>query len=372
MKRFIILILITIIVSGCGVIRVNRTSTPKTVVPIGIYKSANAGETWESKSNIYSTKGEVRTFTDSNITTLIQDPNDPMTLYAGTNSKGLVYTYNGAEGWQSTLTNKGVVNAIAVDTSDKCVVYAALYNTIFKTIDCNRTWNQVHFSTLDKEFFTTLAIDPARSNVVFAGTSRGTLLVSRDAGISWQVSVFFPSQLSQLLIQPDNANIMYLATVSRGLYYSDNGGSTWSETSKLDAVIIDRKLTQGTVVATTTGQFGNLKNANTFRSMSLDSTQPNSLLYSNNYGIFRFTGGSSWREIQILNKPAEEIVYAIAVNPQNPQMLALTTTGAYYLTDDGGANWSVKVLPAAGIPRFLIINPKQPKEVYIGFYQTAK
>jgi uncharacterized protein (TIGR03437 family) len=78
-----------------------------------------------------------------------------------------------------------------------------------------------------------LVIDPANPNKFYALESNGSkaapLMVSGDAGITWQARNFGPNVIDipqDLVVDPDLPNTLYLATVS-SVYRSSDGGVSW-------------------------------------------------------------------------------------------------------------------------------------------------
>jgi photosystem II stability/assembly factor-like uncharacterized protein len=302
------------------------------------------------------------------------DPTDESTIYVGTADKGLLYTHSSGDAWFYTLLGQGVVNAVAVDPADRCTLYAAVFNKIYKSTDCAREWKVVHLSSLEGEYFTAISVDPENSRIVYLGTQRGTLIRSLDSGFSWEAIKFFPSPLVKIIVNPKNSQALIVATNSSGIYQSTDGGSNWSnlmEKPVLNAAELEKtKLNPDQKPNDKPQQLKSLGGASNYFDLIQDPSDLNQLLYACNYGIFRLSADGIWREISILNKPTQEKVVAVALNPANSQELFFVTDGAYYQSADGGVNWTVKPLPTAGTPRFLIVKPSNVQEAYIGYYKA--
>lgn len=364
MKKAIFLApFLLLLLSGCGILQFNSSTPEQLATPTGFYRTTDRGATWDAKMDIYSIGGQGLTFAGTNITTMVLDPNDSNTIYLGTENRGLIYSYNGGDAWFYTAPTAGVVNAVAVDYSNKCTVYVAIFNRVYKTTDCNRTWQEIHLSSVEGEFFTSLAVDPHDNRIVYLGTSRGTLLKSLDAGFSWQVNEFFNDRVAKIIVNPNDSTKVFVATGAAGIFYSADSAGSWQS-------LLDREvLTNTQDVSEPNKLLNSFGGANILLSLAFDYTQNNGLIYSSNYGIFRLLDSGQWQEISILNKPNEESVIAIGVNPKNGQEIYFTTTGAFYQTVNNGVDWTVKPLISAGLPQHLIINPDKPDSLYLGFYQ---
>jgi len=375
MKRLLALLLFIPFVAGCGIIQVDGgKKTSSVTAATGFYKSSDKGDTWQLKSSVYGVNGESKTFAGSSAVFMTMDPTDEKTIYLGTVDKGLLYTNDSGEAWSYTLLGQGVINAVAVDPADRCTLYAAVFNKIYKSVDCAREWKVIHLSSLDGEYFTAVTVDPQNSRVVYLGTQRGTFIRSLDAGFSWEAIKFFPSPIVKIIVNPKNSKRIFLATISSGVYQSDDNGLTWKNLLDNEvlnvAELVKQKLDPKEVLDKKNSTLKSLSGASNYYDLLEDPTALDQLLYASNYGIFRLSADGIWREIAILNKPTEEKVVALAINPVNSQELFFVTDGAYYQTRDGGTNWTVKNIPLAGSPRYLLVKPSNVQESYIGYYKA--
>ena len=228
MKRLFLLLLLIPVLSGCGVIQINSGSKTSSTAPApGFYRSSDRGDTWSAKTSVYSVGGEGKSFSGSSVIAMTIDPTDEKTIYVGTADKGLLYTTNSGDSWFYTLLGQGVINGVAVDPSDRCTLYAAVFNKLYKSIDCAREWKVVHLSSLEGEYFTSVVVDPLNSRTVYLGTQRATLLRSLDAGFSWEAIKFFPSPIAKIIVNPKNDQRLIVATVSAGIFQSDDAGLNW-------------------------------------------------------------------------------------------------------------------------------------------------
>ena len=365
MKKILLLILLPLAVAGCTVIKVNKSgSQPSQTPSTGFYKTIDRGENWQFKSSILAVRGENKSFSGANVSAAVIDPTDSKTIYLGTVDRGLLYSTNRGEGWQETLTGQGVINSIAVDPQDRCTIYAAVFNKIYKTTDCAREWKMVHLSSLEGEYYSALAVDQQNPRLVYIGTSKGTLLASKDAGFSWEAIKYFPSRVSWMTVNPGKTKEFYVATVSSGLQFSGDNAVTWKSLGELPVQI------SSPVSGKPNPLLKDLAGTGNYLYLVYDFSDNGKLLYSNNYGMFRLTENNNWREIAILNKPKQERILALAINPSNGQEIFFVTDGALYQTKNGGVDWTVRKLPTPGSPRFLLLNPANANELYVTFFKS--
>src|SRR3989344_3309444 len=110
---------VLVLVTGCGIIRV-QNATPQATVPTGgLFVSTTSGESWVPRSSLYTVDGQAAQVGYNKILAVEVDPSDPNTVYVATDA-GLYYTYNWGEGWFMTLNAQGVVNDVTVDQTDRC------------------------------------------------------------------------------------------------------------------------------------------------------------------------------------------------------------------------------------------------------------
>jgi len=365
------------------------------VGPVGVYQSTNYGADWITKTN---------GITDTNIQAIAINPQNPLTMLAGT-VKGNVYvSFDGAENWtlsanlgkpikriffnpyeaqqawvfsrdtfaQNELfrsTNLSDWDSIAVDTNGSAnagldflpgSIWVAGGNLYFST-DGGDHWNEIN------NFYgeaNTLAIDPAQPQVIYLGSDMG-LEKSFNGGTDWQeinqgLSGMFPLSLAA---SSGEIETVYAKTY-QGIYRSFNGGNTWEN------------LYHG-------------KGGNTRSNLKVDPFAPNRVYYGPNCPDefcldLSMDYGNSWNivtttvPITYLGNYFE--VSAIAPHPQtsgrilaglsvnfpgfNPWVKSL---GFVYVSDDYGENWS-QIAPTLVVSRVekIVYDAVDPDLVYMG------
>lgn len=138
----------------------------------GVFKSADKAETWQQKVALAAVKpGSIA---NVNVVTMVFDPQDPRTIYLGTAENGLFYTTDGTDSWlQVGAFQSGRINAVAVDAKDKCNVYVAIGNKIFKTTDCTRSWQNIYVDPRPDQIVTSVIVDFYNSSIIYAGLGGG-------------------------------------------------------------------------------------------------------------------------------------------------------------------------------------------------------
>jgi len=225
-------------------------------------------------------------------------------------------------------------------------------------------WKAVNAGLTNMEV-RSLAIDPARSTTLYAGTHNG-LFKSLDGGATWRPSGLPDRATTHLVIDFVNPSILYAATqitrtgyfcYERVLFKSTDGGATWSD-------------------SVTPPDQG----CDTIRVLLLDPTDANTLVYAaytlTDYG-FNFLksthGGATWKRLPPrYSSPPHfwDDVAAIAINPLAPNNLyaagwRFPDPSGVFKSVDGGATWSQTGLMDTNVT-VLAIDPRDPSTLYAG------
>ncbi|MDD3284662.1 MAG: YCF48-related protein [Patescibacteria group bacterium] len=343
------LLMIPLFLTGC-VINFNNG---KTSIDSGFFVSFDKGKTWTQKTEFFTVGDDKVFFKTANVTFLKLDPKDPKAIYLGTVGDGLLYTFNSGNGWFKTLSGKGAINDIAIDPKDKCTLYVAVVNKIYKSDDCARNWDEVYVEGLPNQTINAVAVDYFNNNKVYFATSGGGLFKSTDYGKSWSSINWFNNPIKKIIINPKNSSKIYVATNTAGIFKSSDEGATWLNISD---VIKDKN-----------------KDINSYRDLEIDLTKDDALLYANKYGLFYSAdGGVSWKEYKLLTKPNAINIYSIAMNPNNAKEIYYTTAKALYKSSDGGDEWTNESLKTSKTPVDMMISPLDSNIIFIGVREIKK
>lgn len=311
----------------------------------GIWKSNDKGAHWLQKSAVASV-GQPKSFGGLNVTAIVFDPSDPKAVYAGTESNGLFSSLDAGESWNhaDAFGTLGV-NAVAVSTEDKCVVYVATGNRVARTRDCMRTWENAYVDTRGDTRITGLVADFFNHGVVYAATSQGDLLRSTDGGDSWSAVKRFDNEIKQVLMSSRDSRVLYVVTKGKGIWKTTDAGANWTDLSP---------------------QFGSFAGSLDNASLVEDMATANALMEASNYGLLRSTdGGASWKALQLLTPSGSTVVYALAVNPKQSNEIWYGTVNTLYHTTDGGSKWTTAKLPTTRTATKLVSDPADANSLYM-------
>jgi photosystem II stability/assembly factor-like uncharacterized protein len=192
-----------------------------------IFKSTDGGRTWQAERGLGT----------SDIDTLAFDPANSHILYAAASwNGGLFKSIDAGAHWYRVRTpfpSRGV-HALAIDPGDSRTIYVAdcggacSGGTLQKTVNGGSTWQAV---TGVPYAVQTIAIDPQHTSTVFAGTTRGDVFRSTDAGRTWR-QVAVPPTLPQshqyaIVAFAIDHDTVYAGRRTGGVIKSADGGATW-------------------------------------------------------------------------------------------------------------------------------------------------
>lgn len=348
-KIFVLLIISTFLLSAC-VLKFNAGSG----TDAGFFLTQDQGSEWVQKSEIMNI-GEGRSFFYSTQPVFLKvDPQDPQALYVGTLANGIFYSFDKGNSWQKTLLGKGVVHDLAIDPQDKCTVYAAVGNKVYKTEDCMRHWENIHIEGLPEQSVKAVAVDGYNNNKVYIGTSGGGLFKSLDYGASWQSIQWFKSTINKIMINPNNNAQIYVATSKKGIYKSNNEGIDWVDISS------------NITYKNSKGEEKVYEGAYNYLDLEFDALENDALIYANPYGLFYTKdGGNTWEYLKLLTKPQAVTIRAVAMNPNDNKEIYYMTSSTLYKSFDGGREWATESLPTSKIPSGLVVDIENGNNLFM-------
>ncbi len=213
----------------------------------GLWMSLDAGTTWRANQDFLP---------NLSITTIAFDPLNPDVVYLGTGEAsaalvgvgafkstdaGTTWTYLPATNVDAN-SDWRFVNRIAVHPTQPNVLLAAVINTnrttgaVYRSTDSGATWARVSTAkALD------IAFDPRNPSNALAGLDDGSLLYSRDAGVSWAHTAKLVDPASgrgntaraEIAFARSQGGVVYasLDNAKGEVWRSPDSGATWQQIS---------------------------------------------------------------------------------------------------------------------------------------------
>jgi photosystem II stability/assembly factor-like uncharacterized protein len=217
---------------------------------VGLLKSVDGGVTWQAGSGPGPTQ----------VLSYAFDPRQPDVQYAGTQDNGIWKSADAGETWSRVLPTGSldVVTALAVDPGDGDRILAAIdhfatdsaelmapvMGEIWRSEDGGATWARM---AVAQTAVRALAIDPTDPRRAYAGFEQDGVLASGNRGASWHPArrglraftasdiAVDPHQEGSLWVAvPDSragdypTKDLLSAVVYPGLFHSVDGGRTWA------------------------------------------------------------------------------------------------------------------------------------------------
>ncbi len=164
---------------------------------------------------------------------IVEDPNDPNTLYIGAPAGGVWKSTDAGSNWTPLGDELSVigVSGIAIDPTNSDIVYLCTGDTdagdtysigVLKSTDGGITWNSVGGITATKT--TEILIDPTNTDVLYLSTSSG-LFKSTNGGTTF--ANILSGNIRDIDMKPGTPSTIY-AVSSSEFYKSTNSGGTWN------------------------------------------------------------------------------------------------------------------------------------------------
>ncbi len=174
----------------------------------GIWKSINAGSTWQP-------------LTDNNslwmsVFALTIDPTNQNIVYAGTSGSGILKSINAGATWAPAGAGPtGTIRKILIHASAPNTVFACASNGIFRSTNGGTSWAQVH--TVSKE---DIEFKPDDLNIMYA--TGNDVIRSTNNGLTW-TSVGAAQGITNtgrtlVAVSPANPNYVYIVQASGSLF----------------------------------------------------------------------------------------------------------------------------------------------------------
>lgn len=313
----------------------------------GVWKTEDAGNTWESISDGYY---------GGSIGAIAVSESDPNIIYVGegeqtlrgnvSSGKGMWKSVDAGETWKFIgLPKSEHISRIKIHPEDPNVVYVGVIGNLwkpnverglYKTTDGGVSWNKILYVS-DKAGVGDIILDPNNSRIIYASTWQmkrngyrmdsggpdSKVFRSFDSGKTWEdISKFnglpeFPWGIVGVTISPVNSKRIWLMIESPdgGLFRSDDGGNNWKKVNS------NRALRQ---------------RAWYYTRIYADSQNEDKIYVLNvSYGVST-DGGKTFT---LKNAPHGDH-HDLWIDPDNNMRLAIADDGGAQISNDGGENWT--------------------------------
>jgi len=358
-KLILALIGLVFVTSACTI---STTSTNTQSVDSSLFVTGDRGDTWRSMTAVPSTTGRAGSISDLSVNVMTMDPEDSQAIYLASYDSGLYYTYNVTEGWSEVKTlPKATVNDIKVDPKNKCILYAAFTNRVYRSNDCTRTWTQIYFDNNVGVAVNTIAVDQYNPSNIYIGTSRGEIIKSIDSGSSWRTIQRLEEGINRLIISPLDSRLIFVATAKNNIFsFNSNSATNPANSADLEAnFVVENWMDLNEL----------LRDYNlgvSFKDIVVNAKDGKMFIATEKVILRSSDNGYTWENIKLIQPEKDAIINAIAINPQDSNVIYYVTNTTFFRSSDAGTTWTTKKLPTKRSGRVLLIDFKNPNVIYLG------
>jgi photosystem II stability/assembly factor-like uncharacterized protein len=317
----------------------------------GVWKSTDAGRVWKPIFDDQAT---------GSIGALAVAPSDPRVIYVGSGEglqrpdlsvgDGIYKSTDAGQTWQHLGLEKAQqISAIIVDPHDPNRVFAAALGHpyganpergVFRSTDGGATWQNVLYKD-ENTGAVDLAFDPSNAQTVFAvlwaarqapweiggsfQTAGSGLFKSTDGGSTWQPLTGGLPTIAEglgrigIAIAPSDPRRMYALVDAHagGVYRSDDAGATWQRINRDERVWGRGSDFAGVRVDPKDKDVIYIVNTSTYRSIDSGAT---------------FTA--------IKGAPGGDDYHTVWINPDDPSIILLASDQGATISLNGGETWS--------------------------------
>ena len=333
----------------------------------GLLMSTDGGERWDNAA--VSEDDRVAPF-PKGVFDLVFHPQDPDIIFLGSDDSGLWVSKNGGKSWKKifdkrkVLDQKADVFKIAVSRSDPNVIYLAVFQNnrgrVLKSIDGGEIFREVYFVSANRYGVFDIYVNSVNPERVIIATGQGGILESLNGGATWRVVKWFTEAVARLTVNPRSSNEIYIVTSGGNLWRSLDSGENWGD--------LPEGLSSAAAPYPPTGvinPFNIFSGRRALEEFIMDPERLDTFYIGSQQGLLRSeSGGNTWERLNVLIPPDALPVDAVAIHPENSNLIFAAASNQLYKSEDNGINWSVDILPTKSRIKTLVIHPLRPNIMF--------
>ena len=277
-----------------------------------VYKSVNAGGSWELSNNGIPAQRVYK---------ITLDPQDGQNIFLSTFTSGILFSADGGASWDRAGLPEDYIYTLVLNPNDPNHMLTGTYGDgVYRSEDAGANWSRSS-SGINNSMVTSVVPSPTEANTIYASVYGGGVFKSWNLGQTWaEINTGLPNLLVlDLVMDPAHPGLLYALTNQAGLFKNDlNTTNGWIYVG------------QGLPLTSTIQQ-------------AYPADYPLATLEMEEAITEQPTSTSS---TLATHPPLLKMVFA----PSNPQIVYLVTSGSgVYRSSNGGQNWQPTALNSTSI-----------------------
>lgn len=267
---------------------------------------------------------------------------------------GLYRLRPGAEAWESLergLPANVEVRAILVRPDDPQTVYAGTQDGPYVSTDGGDSWRSLNLPG-DRRVVWSMCLHPTERGTMYVGTEHTSVFRTRDGGAHWDrlpvpepegmIRKGFPMRVVRIALDPSAPHHVYVAMEVGGLVRSLDGGDSWADCNAPLLAMAREERLKSSIISDASHE-GMLDS----HAVATSRTHPGTLHLANRMGIFASEDrGETWAEIGIGRFSPLTYTRDVQVSLHDPETMyaalsiaAISDAGSLYRSRDYGRSW---------------------------------
>ncbi|NJM54399.1 MAG: hypothetical protein HC846_14095 [Blastocatellia bacterium] len=294
-------------------------------------------------------------------------------------------------GWQVVGPNGGDIRDITIDPRDKNRLYiTTLDSQIYTSGDAGNTWRFLATFARPQVTLDDILVDSEDSKIIYVTGHRhkepGGFMYSRDGGLTWTEAKDLKSEAIHAFAQSSkNPNIL-LAGGDGRVFISYDKGENWKRITDekvafskqlVDSAAFDPRNSNVIYIGTTWRPYKSTDGGKTWKLISkgmiddsdvfaidVDPANPDHIVSSACSGIYEsFDGGELWKKIQGIPSQSRRTKDIVRNPAKNGGVYAATTEG-FWMSTDNGKTWSLTSQRELEV-NSITVHAEEPNKIYI-------
>jgi photosystem II stability/assembly factor-like uncharacterized protein len=224
--------------------------------------------------------------------------------------------------------------------------------SVVRSIDGGIEWQRIYVEPQDGTNITAMVVSPVNGDMIYIGTSGGTIARTLNAGESWENLYHADKSINELLIDAGDINTLYALVDGYDIVKSRDDGMTFESVRDMERDFETQKLYEGTLY-----------------SMTVSPSVSGVVIVGTDQGVFRSNDyGQSWIAVDVIASTIGIPIHAIEINPHDANQLVYAAAKAVYTSVED--SWAITDTTSNRTVDVIAHDPVNSDIVYLGLKKT--